>query len=37
MAEKNGNPGLKILSSLVVHNNDGSYTEEVLRMFGSEE
>lgn len=34
---KNGNPGLKILSPLVVHNNDGSYTEEVLKMFGSEE
>ena len=33
---KNGNPGLKILSPLVVHNNDGSYTEEVLKMFGSE-
>lgn len=34
---KNGNPGLKILSPLVVHNNDGSCTEEVLKMFGSEE
>ena len=33
---KNGNPGLKILPPLVVHNNDGSYTEEVLKMFGSE-
>lgn len=30
---KNGNPGLKILSPLYVHNNDGSYTEEVLQMF----
>lgn len=34
--KKNGNPGLKILPPLVVHNNDGSYTEEVLKMFGSE-
>ena len=31
---KNGNPGLKILSPLYVHNDDGSYTEEVLKMFG---
>ena len=34
--KKNGNPGLKILPPLVVHNNDESYTEEVLKMFGSE-
>ena len=30
---KNGNPGLKLLSPLYVHNSDGSYTEEVLKMF----
>jgi len=32
--KKNGNVGLKILPPLYVHNNDGSYTEEVLKMFG---
>ncbi len=32
-ARKNGNTGLKVLSPLVCHNNDGSYTDEVLRMF----
>jgi len=31
---KNGNSGLKILPPLYVHNEDGSYTEEVLKMFG---
>ena len=31
---KNGKTGLKILSPLYVHNNDGTYTEEVLKMFG---
>lgn len=31
---KNGNTGLKVLSPLYVHNEDGSYTEEVLKMFG---
>ena len=31
---KNGNAGLKILAPLYVHNEDGSYTEEVLKMFG---
>lgn len=33
---KNGNPGIKILPPLIVHNEDGSYTKEVLKMFGSE-
>ena len=33
---KNGKPGLKILPPLYVHNDDGSYTKEVLKMFGSE-
>ena len=31
---KNGNPGLKILKPLIVHNNDGSYSDEVLKIFG---
>ena len=31
---KNGKPGLKILDPLYVHNDDGSYTKEVLKMFG---
>ena len=31
---KNGKPGLKLLSPLIVHNSDGSYTQEVLKMFG---
>ena len=31
---KNGKTGLKILPPLYVHNEDGSYTEEVLEMFG---
>ena len=30
---KNGNTGLKVLSPLYVHNEDGSYKEEVLKMF----
>ena len=30
---KNGKTGLKLLSPLYVHNNDGSYTEEVQVMF----
>ena len=31
---KNGKPGLKLLSPLIIHNDDNSYTEEVLKMFG---
>ena len=31
---KNGNSGLKILKPLFIHNEDGSYREEVLKMFG---
>ena len=34
---KNGKPGLKLLSPLIIHNDDGSYTAEVLKMFGREE
>ena len=30
---KNGNTGLKVLPPLYVHNEDGSYTDEVLEMF----
>ena len=33
-ARKNSQPGLKLLSPLIIHNEDGSYTEEVLKMFG---
>lgn len=35
-AIKNGGIGLKVLSPLYVHNDDGSYTEEVLKMFGDD-
>ena len=31
---KNGKPGLKVLSPLYVHNEDGSYREEILKIFG---
>ena len=31
---KNGNPGLKILNPLFVYEDDGSYTNEVYRMYG---
>lgn len=31
---KNGKTGLKVLSPLYVHNEDGSYTDEVLKLFG---
>jgi len=30
---KGGNPGLKILSPIIAHNNDGSYSEEILQYF----
>ncbi len=32
--KKNGKPGLQVLPPLIVHNFDGSYTEEVLKIFG---
>ena len=32
-AVKNGKYGLKLESPLYVHNNDGSYKEEILKMF----
>ena len=31
---KNGKTGLKVLTPLYVHNEDGSYTDEVLKLFG---
>ena len=33
-ARNNGNVGLKVLPPLICHNMDGSYTKEVLDMFG---
>lgn len=33
---KNGKSGIKILPPLYVHNEDNSYTKEVIKMFGSE-
>ena len=30
---KNGNEGIKILEPLIVHNEDGNYSEQVLKMF----
>ena len=32
-AVKNGKVGLKLESPLYVHNNDGSYKDEILKMF----
>ena len=32
-AVKNGNSGLKIEPGLIIHNEDGSYTDEVRKMF----
>ena len=34
---KNGRAGLKLLPPLYVHNNDGSYTEIINKMFKSKE
>ena len=31
--KKNGNPGIKILPPLYVHDDDGNYTVEVLKYF----
>lgn len=33
---KNGKSGLKILSPVIVHNVDGSYSEEIRKMFGGD-
>lgn len=35
-AVKNGKCGLKVLAPLYTHNDDGSYTEEVKKMFGDD-
>ena len=35
-AIKDGNSGVKILKPLYVHNNDGTYKEENLKMFKNE-
>lgn len=35
-AVKNGNSGLKVLAPLYTHNDDGSYTLEVKKMFGDD-
>lgn len=35
-ATKNGKSGLKLLPSLITHTVDGTYTEEVRKMFGDE-
>lgn len=34
---KNGKPGVKILPPLYTHNQDGSYTDDILKIFGKEE
>ncbi len=34
---RNGNPGLKILPPIIAHNNDGSYSNDVLKYFKEEE
>ena len=31
--KKNGKTGLKVLEPLITHNSDGSYTDEILKMF----
>ena len=35
-AIKNGKNGLKVLNPLYIHNEDGSYTDEVKKMFGDD-
>lgn len=34
MGKKNGNPGLKMHYPLIVHNDDDTYTEEIMKIFG---
>lgn len=36
-AVKNGQNGVKLLPPLFIHNEDGSYREEILKIFGKEE
>lgn len=31
---KNGNPGIKVMPSIIVHDNDGNYNEVIRKMFG---
>ena len=33
-AVKSGKPFLKILDTLIMYNNDGSYTDELLKIYG---
>ena len=33
---KNGNPGLKILNPIIVHNENGEYNEEIKKIFKGE-
>lgn len=33
---KNGKTGLKILKPLIIHNEDGSYRDEIIKLFGSD-
>ena len=33
---KNGKIGLRMLAPLIIYNNNGDYTEEVRKMFGSD-
>jgi len=37
MAQKGGGPGVDVLPPLVVYNDDGSYTEEILTIYGKAE
>lgn len=37
MAKKGGGPGVKILPPLVVYNDDGNYTDEILNIYGKAE
>ena len=32
---KNGNKGLKVLSPIIAHKDDGTYSDEIRKMFGS--
>ena len=33
---KNGNSGLKMLSPIIVHNDDNSYTDDIRKLFNGE-
>lgn len=34
---KNGNPGLKVMPSLIIHNENGEYVEKIKKIFNGEE